>query len=313
MAITKENYIRKPRPHERENLYKIWQSCFSVEDMELFFTYFYNPEMCRVAVIDDVPVAMGFLIPVGNLIDSTGQKHPCAHIYAMATLPEFRGEGFASAIVKQLVKIGLSHGYTAIALRPAEESLFEYYSKNSPFSEWFYYVERIYGHNNINSIDFPIKDIENNVEISKISAEKYSELRNDLLRDYVPGGFCYIEMSAFALGYQEKICAIYGGGLYLAKYDGGIALLTVELHSDKTVVIKELLTSSDQKNNIISAISRIHPARLYIARTPVCDIKNADDTENVKKFALLAAFPDSTNDTITRAEGSAPWCGLAFD
>ena len=308
--------ILKPHPTERGDLYRIWQSSFSVDDMELFFTYFYDCELCRVAVVDDKPVAMGFLIPVGNLIDSTGRKHPCAHIYAIATLPEFQGKGLASAIVKQLIKVGMSGGYTAIALRPAEESLFKYYDNNSPFCDWFYYIERCYDFDNINSADFPNCDSTNNIEISRISAERYTEMRNILLRDNMPGGFSYVELSAFALGYQEKICDIFGGALYLAEYEDGFALLTVELQPDETVQIKEFLSSADYKelkDNIISVISKIHPARKYITRAPVYDIKITAGADCIKKFAMLAALPGGITDINTPAETSAPWCGLAFD
>ena len=307
MVIITDINIRIPHPHELEGLKKIWQSCFSAEDMILFFSYFYNPELCRVAIYDNKPVAMGFLIPVGNLIDSTRRNHPCAHIYALATLPMFRGRGFASAIVEQLINAGVSFGYAAIALRPSEDSLFEYYKNNSPFCDWFYYVERFYERNDITPS--VCSGIKNAVEISKISAEKYADLRKIMLEKYLPDGSCYIEMSAHALRYQEEICAIYGGGLYQAKLNGGFALLTVELHPDKIVRVKEMLTPADYENNILSGISRIYPAKQYMLRTPVCDIANAAD---VKKFAMLSILPGIT-DIITSADNSAPWCGLAFD
>ena len=309
MAVTKDNYIRKPHPHERESLYKIWQSCFSIEDMELFFAYFYDPEMCSVAVIDDVPVAMGFLIPVGNLIDSTRRKHPCAHIYALATLPMFRGRGFASAIVEQLVNVGVSLGYTAIALRPSEDGLFEYYRQSSPFCDWFYCFERFYERKDIVTSVCNGEAAKSVVEISKISAKKYADLRKDMLGKCLPDDYTYIEMSTYALRYQEEICTIYGGGLYRAKLNGDIALLTVELHPDKIVRIKEMLAPEDCKNDILTIISQIYPAYQYMVRTPVCDTQNTSD---VKNFAMLAVLPGVT-DIITSAENFAPWCGLAFD
>jgi GNAT superfamily N-acetyltransferase len=311
--------IRIPRPHELEDLRKIWQSSFSVDDKRLFFTFFYNPELCRVVIIDNTPVAMGFLVPVGNLKDSTGQAHPCAFIYALATLPEFRDRGFASAVVKHLTDAGVSAGYTAIALCPSEDSLFEYYTNNSPFCDWFYCIERFYepvdiaptirGAKAIKNAVESSGTIRNTVEISKISAEKYADLQAEILRKYMPDGSCYIEMSAFALRYQEKLCAVYGGGLYHAKLNGDIALLTVELHPDKTVRIKELLCPAEHERDIISAISQIYPARRYMARTPVRD---ARDTASVKKFAMLSASL-GVGDIITPPESSAPWCGLAFD
>ena len=301
--------VRIPRPHELEDLQKIWQSSFSADDKKLFFTFFYNPELCRVVISDNTPVAMGFLIPVGDLIDSTGRKHPCAFIYALATLPEFRDRGFASAIVKHLTDAGVSAGYTAIALCPSEDSLFEYYTNNSPFCDWFYCIERFYERNDIAPTVCGAGTIKNALEISKVSAEKYADLRTEILRKYMPDGSCYIEMSAFALRYQEEICAIYGGGLYHAKLNGDIALLTVELHPDKIVRIKELLCPAEHKRDIISAISQIYPARQYMVRTPVRDVQN---TASVKKFAMLSTLPGVT-DIITPPESSAPWCGLAFD
>ena len=320
MVIIAAINIRMPLPHELENLHKIWRSCFSDEDKSLFFSFFYKPELCKVVICDDAPVAMGFLIPVGNLVDSLRQKHPCAFVYALATLPQFRGRGFACGIVEALIREGVSRGYTAIALRPSEDSLFEYYNKNSPFREWFYCAESLFDFTDIGIAGSRPKQTGKtpaSVELCKISAEKYADLRNDILREHMPNGSCYVEMSAHALRYQEKICKIYGGGLYCAKLSGGFAgggfaVAAVELHSDNVVTIKELLAPANPvsgKAGIISAISQIFPARQYITRCPVVDFQNSAAS---KRFAMLAALPGIT-DAGPLSQTSAPWCGLAFD
>ena len=136
-----EIITRTPRNGEMQALRRIWRSAFGAADESAFFGFYYAPEFCITAVCDDSPVAAGYLLPSGRLVCG-GQSVPCAMVYGVAALPEYKSRGFGAAVTRELISLGRRTGFESIALCPSDDGLFEYYSARTALRDWFYVCER---------------------------------------------------------------------------------------------------------------------------------------------------------------------------
>ena len=296
-----DGIIRSPVSEELSFLHEIWDSSFSQDDKELFFKSYFKPDMCKIAICDGKPVCAGYLIHIGDYVPgiSGAQEYPCAHIYAVATIPMYRGKGFGSAVVNELIKAGHSMGFSAIALRPAADKLFEYYNKRSSFQVWFYVNERHFS--DISPTTSETSDIK------QISDVEYADLRSNLL-----SGMPHIKLNPHALAYQDNLCKLYGGGFFSLKTPDGNACAIVEVQHDGVVHVKELLAPSHEQS-VISALAKTFPSKEYIVRTPVSQAEVATEAApaNKTRFAMLAVTDDFTGRSAPT--NPLPWCGPAFD
>ena len=274
----------------------IWKTVFGgAEEEDVFFTHYYDPELCAAAIHDGAPAAMGHLLHAGSFI-SGEDVFPCAMIYAVATLPQLRGHGFGTAVVNKLISAGLGTGYGAVALCPAEDSLFEYYKSRTDLRECFFVREQI-----LDNIT-PTPD-DGHPALSELSSDEYSRLRASLLSD-VP----HIAQCPRAISYQSLLCRLYGGGLFRIETPFGAACAVVEKQADGAVWIKELLTPPGVSSlSLIPSIAAAFPAPEYLVRTPACP---SDTEPGVRRFAMLAASCGLMESFPATA---SPWLGMAFD
>jgi len=310
---------RQPNAGDMPALRHIWKTVFAGDDDEVFFSRLYDPELCVAAWHEDALAAAGYLIPTGRFV-CDGNAYPCAMIYAVATLPGHRGLGFGADITRSLISLGRDAGYPAIILRPATDSLFEYYGKRTEMKDWFYAVEHRFekppwsastpasGHENI---------------LYKVGVNEYSRLRESLL-----GGLPHIEPDHHIVEYQSLLCQKCGGGLYKAETPGGTSCAVVEPDQDGTVWIKELLAPGGSKDDALAAVVSAFPAKSYIVRTPgrlndsglQLAAQPPDSsafraphsaTSGFVRFGMLAAPRGLFSPE--KAERAAPWYGLALD
>jgi len=107
----------------------IWQTCFG--DGEDYVRLFWDHcfPLCRGLAYewDGRLAAMAFLLP--GALALRGESHPAAYVYAVATLPEYRGRGIAAALTRRAADFVREEGGAALCLLPASESLYAYYAK----------------------------------------------------------------------------------------------------------------------------------------------------------------------------------------
>jgi len=314
-----ENAIRHPRSEDIPVLKSIWKSVFEEDDYEVFFQHYFDPEFCFVADGDgDRPAASGYLFPAGRLI-SDNTSVPCAMIYAVATLPEYRSRGFATAVVTALITTGRAAGFHAIALCPAEDSLFEYYSARTKLQDTFFNME----------YKLTAQPASGNLpDLIQTDPEEYGRLRSRLL-----AGIPHLEPDIRALFYQEELCSRRGGGLFRADTPQGTSCAIVESYPDDSVLIKELLSPSGDISNIFPAIAAAFPAAEYIVRIPAqsAGMQNSGPEEHgaviikdvpgstepvlrhgiISRFGMLTA-PEGIFDALG-SQKTAPWLCPAFD
>lgn len=287
-----EIITRQPRTEEMPALRQIWKEVFGSGDVDIFFSFYLDYAKCITALHEDTPVSAGYFIPVGS-ISCGGLAVPCAMIYAVATKPEHRNHGYGSAVVRELTASAKAAGYPAVVLCPSDDDLFSYYSANTELREWFY-ARAI-------SYTLPPQTECGRARLSRISAEEYQALRNSLLEENP-----HIALDLRAIEYQDLLCKHYGGGLYWVSSAGGDSCAVVEMASGGLVCIKELLTSTTNESDIISAVAAAYPALRYNVRSPVCS-----RTAACKRFGMLAIHDDFFG--RLDMENDFPWYGLAFD
>jgi len=285
---------RKPNDAEIPVLRGIWENVFGTIGEDSFFLHYYAPDLCVIAEYNNAPAAVGYLIPFGDILCQS-KEYPCAMIYSVATLPEYRGMGLGTAVVCNLIDLARELAYPAVILCPNNDKLFEYYSSRTGLYDWFYVSEQV-----INEVpaDTAI------ASLTEISVNEYRTRRERLLEETV-----HIRHDLRALEYQAMLCNELGGGFFKI----GDTIAVVECQPSGEVWIKELLTPGSRNAvsdpdlyiaNAVASISSSFPARLYVVRFP-------SQIGTGRRFGMVT-FPDNPHfDPCLK--GSAPWFGMAFD
>jgi len=127
--------IRDMREDDYPQAFAIWRACF--EDDEDYFRFFWEEcfPLCRGLVYEEGGQAVSMLFLLPGALDYPGapgckkSRLPAWYVYAVATLPEFRGRGHAGELTRQAASLAKGEGLCALCLRPANEGLYGYYAK----------------------------------------------------------------------------------------------------------------------------------------------------------------------------------------
>ncbi len=120
--------LRFSTNNDRDELKKLYNICFPGESdfCSRYFEFVYPKTKCIVFDNGSI-VAMAHLIDIE--IEAYENVFKGAYLYAVATLPEFRGRGIAANILKFAENHCIGNGYDFLCLIPQKESLFEFYKK----------------------------------------------------------------------------------------------------------------------------------------------------------------------------------------
>ncbi|MGI6172476.1 MAG: GNAT family N-acetyltransferase [Christensenellales bacterium] len=118
--------IRRCLPGDEHELKKLWREVFRDTDefIDAFFDVFCEPGIACVALYDDIIISAGYCL-TGVL--ARGRK--CSYIYAMATYPEYRGQGAAERIGRRLIDDAFAEGADVVATLPASLPLVGWYER----------------------------------------------------------------------------------------------------------------------------------------------------------------------------------------
>lgn len=117
--------IDPPSVEMTEQLKQIWSVCFgdSREYIDFYFAHRFRPEEMLVCLAEGQPVSMLSLLPAQ--LCHEGHRLPIRYVYAVATLPEYRGKGYARLLLEEAFR----RLQAPLALLPASASLREYYGR----------------------------------------------------------------------------------------------------------------------------------------------------------------------------------------
>ena len=121
--------IRLTRDSDFPQVLHIWQACFGDGEDYVQFFWKHGFPLCRGLLWeeDGQAVSMLFLLPGALAHNDTAL--PAEYVYAVATLPDYRGRGFAGALTERAASIARFEKKAALCLLPGSESLYAYYAK----------------------------------------------------------------------------------------------------------------------------------------------------------------------------------------
>ncbi len=156
--------ITRPESKDISILKNLWHEAFgdSYGFIDKFFKTSFNEKRATVLKIED-KVASGLY-----WFDCTFGNETVAYIYAVATFKEFQKQGLCNKMMEETHRHLKECGYAGACLVPSNEKLFEFYSKMG-YKKCIYHTE------------VTILPQKSDVDLSKISAEEYINLRTPFL------------------------------------------------------------------------------------------------------------------------------------
>lgn len=295
--------MRLSNADDEKSLKAIWKTVFHETDAEIdsFFQHYFGPGTAALISIDEKPVSMAHILPIGALDLGNGEKISCSYIYAVATLPEYRGLGFGVKVTKVALEVCQHAGHAANVICPAEDSLFGYYQERVGYQESFFIEEKT-----ILAGELP--EIQTKWGIDVISPQEYHLLREQFL-----AGRIHIVFDDRAMKYQKHLCKESGGEMYAIHFGGEYcACAAVEKNDDGEVLIKELLFDQDNPisesrvQEAAALVSFVLPGDKIIMRMPC---RASGSRSETRRFGMI--IHDRSD--FVMDENKAAWFGFAFD
>lgn len=124
-------YIRELTQNDNLSVYNVWRDCFT-DDTSYIETFFKEcfPFCINLGLfIEGEDNALSILSLLPCYIKEKGVKFSGAYMYGVGTLSSHRGKGYSYALTKEAFRICSTRGYAFMTVKPAEDSLYQLYSK----------------------------------------------------------------------------------------------------------------------------------------------------------------------------------------
>lgn len=274
--------IHHARPDELAAVEALWSDTFG--DSRSFQREFYRlcaPEEPLVLVEDGALRSMLTLVWM-PLILADGRTLWAGYVYALATCPEVRGQGYAAMLIETAAGLARNRGLDCLLTVPAQPSLFQFFARCG-FRPGFYKQEETF--------------VPKAAPAVEISPSDYAALREGLL-----AGVAHTSYITGQIAFQQAMCPHPGSGLYRLELPHGPGCAAVENWPDSPVV-KELLCHPADREAGGAAAAALCGASTKI-RTPA----GAADGQPFAAVRWLEGTPSSI-----RGAALEGWLGLAFD
>lgn len=258
-----ESHVVFANETERNFITEIWNRCFGDDEayIALYFDNRFERENMCVIYQDNRPVSMASLLPVHVTID--GKKEQARYVYAVATLPEYRGKGYASEIIKYVAE----KYREPLILQPADRDLQEYYERLGfvdAFGEspcWIY-AGRCTGTANFQilpagNVDLKAAeetDAEESLDLlGRWTVSDANEKEYKVIRDQAFKGEGYVEWDEKAIAYAIKENQFCGGRTFVLTMDTGTknpqkAVLMYRMEKDSLHIMETTLDDEELHN-----------------------------------------------------------------
>lgn len=123
-------------PKDKKEFSQLWKICFECD--EEYFELFYNkcyPHSRTYFAIEDGKIISCATVITSNFISDKPLKG--GYLYGVCTLPEYRGKGYAKAVIEYAIQESQKWGFDYIITRPANPNLFTFY-RNMGFDQTLY-------------------------------------------------------------------------------------------------------------------------------------------------------------------------------
>lgn len=283
------NYTLRPfHAGDESALRAIWKAGFGDTDeyIDAFFAQFLRADSVVIAEADGSPVSAMYLLDGPTLWPFRKNRLSSAYAYALATLPEYRGQGIGRAVYRAVCDLGFSRGFDAVCVLPAEDSLYPFYEADGG--------ARVISA--VRRIEYSARDLQTapRAMCARISVEEYSNIRESLLATEAHGA-----MPESFYRWQDALIEMSGGGWFVLS--GGCA--AVERDGD-VCRVRELILPEGDELAAAAALAAYCRAERYIVDSPAF-WSGAGETKRhmLARFGTEPSFflPDDL------------WWGFAFD
>lgn len=227
--------------------------------INLFFNYKYENN-ALIYEIDGEIVSCAFLLSAHIQIDNN--QYPITYLYACATKPEYRGNGYMKEILEEAYKIACTRNEAGIFLLPANESLYYFYGKNN-FTTFFYKTIEHYKPSQIAATTSLLSSF------SFINGKEYSQIRQKLL---LQDGAIHWDETHFLLMEKEMT----GKQSYFFKIQSNFTISGIGFYSiyDNRLTVYEWLGDEIHKQDLVSFLFKQYTIRSITIIQPGSDNKN---------------------------------------
>lgn len=285
--------IRCSVNNDKEGIIRLWHEAFgdSRKEIEFFLENKYIPENTVVCEENGEIISLLFLLEGSFCIK--GKDYPSYYLYAACTFKEFRGKGIMGKMLDFSKALATKRELYYICLMPAEESLFNYYSRFGYIPVFKRKIVKI-GIDELNSMCIPD---EISSDFSFKSAER---LRNEAYEN-----IDFFKWDRQSVEFAFSQTKLYGGDVFLN--NKGYCLYTVR---DSIITIKE---NTFTTYNLVHALKSIYLAHKFNEIQIILpNITNFFDF----KYATVCngmALPLQPDSELILKNADNPYLGLTLD
>ncbi|WP_052446844.1 GNAT family N-acetyltransferase [Candidatus Soleaferrea massiliensis] len=247
--------IRFAQDEMKDTLKHIWSVCFKDPGhyIDYFFENRFKPEQTLVWLEDEKPAAMLSLLPC-ELIDQ-GERIEARYIYAVATLPEYRGRGISTHLLKEAQNILQREEIPISLLVPAEKGLFDFYRERG--------YETM---GSIRSVTLTAKELktyrQGGYQLGVLTAQELYWMRGEYL-----DGTAYLSWDIPALGYALGENGLTGGRAFKLELEYGEAYMVCHPFAEH-VLIREIGSTAEMFGCCCDLLLSELPAEKYTFLLP---------------------------------------------
>ncbi len=239
-VATQSEIVYANREKDGEQIEKIWKSCFGDEEeyIRFYMEHRMTEENMLIIREDQKVVSMASFLPVRYLCE--GQYVDARYVYAVATLPEYRGRGLA----KRILTFAQKHYDKPLILAPAEESLMRYY-ETLGFQKAFPDT-RGEMKDTLAALEWTENEDADDM-IKPLTAQEYVQIRDEKCAREG-----YVRWDEDAVCYAIALCERYGGVAAAVERTKGEKDILMYEKDDDTLVIVETSLRPEALQELLS-------------------------------------------------------------
>ena len=121
--------VRLSTPNDLNGIVSVWKEAFgdSEKDIRFFLDNHYKAD--NAVVYDSNGEVASVLFLIDGFMHIKGKDYPSYYLYAACTMKKYRGRGIMSEMLEFTKNIAFNRQKIFVALKPAEDSLYNYYSR----------------------------------------------------------------------------------------------------------------------------------------------------------------------------------------
>lgn len=284
----------------RGELAQIWQICFDepARPAKYFLNNYFRPENCLVYRTGGKIASVVYLLPA--YIAAEPKPLQAHYIYAAATLPQYRGRGYMSALLAWAALAGANRGDWYSVVLPATRELYPLYEK-SDYSAFF----------QVRTVSVSLSRLCDLAESGRagktvLNYRQLTALRNS----YLANQYGSVLWSADAFAFAAGMSKVYGDKLICSTTAGRPAYALCSRIDADTCKVQEIMADEGTLADLLACLISEMPAQTYFFRLPVGSPLFPQEGEK-SAFGMIKPLSGAPLELLKNAKN--PYLGLSLD